>query len=217
MSGTMLLDLTQRRKHFQSLAEGHSRSCTLWEDEYVRVMPGECDTIIRKMLEELFISSDCCGSSLHKQLLLSRWIRAHLGCPYKPTSHRHSSLSCIPASLQPPWEPGVAQGMFLHPQGCGEQADTVPQTGWQPFKGGRLVPDYPPLSPKLEAERATRKSGESCLSRKGEAASQSSEHSQCLPKIPTALRSSLCAVPNLPWLADPQHKLGWGLFTAPGI
>lgn len=97
MSGTMLLDLTQRRKHFQSLAEGHSRSCTLREDEYVRVMPGECDTIIRKTLEELFISRDCCGSNLHKQLLLSRWVRAHLGCPYKPTSHRQSSASSLGA------------------------------------------------------------------------------------------------------------------------
>lgn len=65
----MLLDLTNRRKHFQSLAEGHSSSCMLWEDEYVRVMPGECDTIIRKTLKELFISSDFSGSNLHNQLL----------------------------------------------------------------------------------------------------------------------------------------------------
>lgn len=60
----MLLDLKNRIQHFQSLTEGHSRSCTLREDEYVRVMPAECDTIIRKTLEELFISSDFCGSNL---------------------------------------------------------------------------------------------------------------------------------------------------------
>lgn len=110
----MLLDLTNRSKHFQSLAEGHSRSCTPWEDEYVRVTPGECATIIRKTLEELFVSSDFCGSNLHNQLLFLQVDHSPseqtLGCPYKPTSRRQSSLSWSSASLQPPREPGMAGG-----------------------------------------------------------------------------------------------------------
>lgn len=85
-----------------------------WEDEYVRVTPGECATIIRKTLEELFVSSDFCGSNLHNQLPFLQVDHSPseqtLGCPYKPTSHGQGSLSWSSASLQPPWEPGMAGG-----------------------------------------------------------------------------------------------------------
>lgn len=136
-------------------------------------MPRVCATIIRKTLEELFISRDFCSSNLHNQLLFLQWITAHLNKPLNV----HTS----PTAQPKPASPGA-----LHPAATARAAENVPVS----HQGGREHADREChklagslsrvaglcqimlLSPKLEAERATRKSGESCLSRKQEAASQ---------------------------------------------
>lgn len=169
MSGLMLLDVTNTRQYFQSLTEGHSRSCTLWEDEYVRVMPAECDTIIRKTQAELFISSDLCGSNLLNQLLSIQVDQSPseqtLGCPSSP---HHPEQPLLSSAASPGARHGRREGIFLHPrlQGAGRRR-LAASPRWQPCARS----SFP--RPKLEAERATRKSGESCLSRKREAASHS--------------------------------------------
>lgn len=111
----MLLDLTNGRKQFQSLTEGHSRS---WGDEHARVTPGGCDTIIRKALEELFISSAFCGSNLHKQLLLTQvgsgpsWINPWLALQARAAS---------PGALQPPRDGRREYSASPRLQGAGRQ------------------------------------------------------------------------------------------------